>query len=66
LVEDTVTIVVQVMGKVRAKIDMPKDVEEGLVKTAAWNNDNVKQFTEGKQVVKEIYVKNKIYNIVVR
>jgi leucyl-tRNA synthetase len=66
LVEDSVTIVVQVMGKVRAKLELPKDVDEDTVKQAAWQNENVKLHAEGKQIIKEIYVKNKIYNIVAK
>lgn len=66
LVEDSVTIVIQVMGKVRAKLEMPKDSEESAVKKAAWNNENIQLHTEGKKVIKEIYVKNKIYNIVAK
>jgi leucyl-tRNA synthetase len=66
LVQDSVTIIVQVNGKVRAKFDLPLDSEEATVKETAWNEEKVKAHTDGKTVVKEIYVKNKIYNIVVR
>jgi leucyl-tRNA synthetase len=66
LVEDSVTVVVQVNGKVRAKLDLAADSEEAAVKEAAWSDDKVKSHTDGKNVVKEIYVKNKIYNIVVK
>jgi leucyl-tRNA synthetase len=66
LVQDSVTIIVQVNGKVRAKFDLPRDSEEATVKETAWNEEKVKAHTDGKTVVKEIYVKNKIYNIVVR
>ncbi len=66
LTVDEVTIVVQVNGKVRAKLNLPVDSEEGKVKEAVWDNDNVKIHTEGKTVIKEIYIKNKIYNIVVK
>ncbi len=66
LVEDSVTIVVQIMGKVRAKLEMPKDSEESVVKEAALANENIKSHLEDKKVIKEIYVKNKIYNIVAK
>ena len=66
LVVDEVTIVVQVNGKLRAKLDLPVDSEENVVKEAVYANENVKSFTDGKTIVKEIYVKNKIYNIVVK
>ncbi|MEN8191318.1 MAG: leucine--tRNA ligase [Bacteroidota bacterium] len=66
LVQDNVTIIVQVNGKVRAKLDLPVDSEEDTVKSTAWGEEKVKHHTADKTVVKEIYVKNKIYNIVVR
>lgn len=66
LVVDEVTIVVQVNGKIRAKLVLANNSDEALVKETAWADENVKTHTEGKTVVKEIYIKNKIYNIVVK
>ena len=66
LAQDSVTIIVQVNGKVRGKLELPVDSDEASVKEAAWNDEKVKHHTVDKTVVKEIYVKNKIYNIVVR
>ncbi|MCO6473966.1 MAG: leucine--tRNA ligase [Melioribacteraceae bacterium] len=66
LVVDNVTIGVQVNGKMRGTIEIPLDSDESVVKEAAWNEEKVKNHTSGKTVVKEIYVKNKIYNIVVK
>lgn len=66
LTEDATTIVVQVNGKVRAKLDLPIDSNAETVKEAAYSDENVKKYTDGKESVKEIYVPNKIYNIVVK
>ena len=66
LMVDSVTVVVQVNGKIRAKLELPADSEESVVKENAWADENVKNHTNGKIIVKEIYVKNKIYNIVVK
>ncbi|MBK8944212.1 MAG: leucine--tRNA ligase [Ignavibacteriae bacterium] len=66
LIVDEVTVVVQVNGKIRAKLDFPVDTEESTVKNIALNDENVKAHTDGKIIVKEIYIKNKIYNIVVK
>ena len=66
LVVDEVTIVVQVNGKIRAKLNLPNNSEEPLVKQSAWEDENVKSHTDGKTIVKEIYINNKIYNIVVK
>ncbi len=66
LTADEVTVVVQVNGKVRAKVKLPVDSDEATVKEAVWKEENVKAHTDGKNIIKEIYVKNKIYNIVVK
>lgn len=63
---DSVTIVVQINGKIRAKIDMPVNSDQVKVKHAVFNDEKVKSYTDGKQVVKEIYVPNKIYTIVIK
>lgn len=61
-----VTIVIQVNGKVRGKFNIPIDSDENIVKTAVWNDEKVKKYTDGKTIIKEIYVKNRIYNVVVK
>jgi leucyl-tRNA synthetase len=66
LIEDTVSIAVQVNGKVRAAIDVPFDSEQEAVKELVFGEDKVIKHTADKTIVKEIYVKNKIYNIVVK
>ncbi len=66
LIEDSVNIAVQVNGKLRTTIEMPFNSEQEIVKKSAYSDDKVIKHTEGKQVMKEIYVKNKIYNIVVK
>lgn len=65
-VDDTVTIAVQICGKTRATINVPNGADEDTVKAAALSDARVKQFTDGKTIVKQIYVKNKIFNIVVK
>ncbi|NNG26261.1 MAG: leucine--tRNA ligase, partial [Ignavibacteriaceae bacterium] len=66
LVEDSINIAVQVNGKLRSTIEMPLDSEEGTVKDAVFSDEKVTKHTSGKNIVKEIYVKNKIYNIVAK
>jgi leucyl-tRNA synthetase len=66
LIEDTVSIAIQVNGKVRATLDIPLDSEEDAVKKLVFSEDKVIKHTAEKTIVKEIYVKNKIYNIVVK
>jgi leucyl-tRNA synthetase len=63
---DVVIIAVQVNGKLRATLNLPIDSDDSVVKAAAFNDEKVKSHTDGKSIVKEIHIKNKIYNIVVR
>ena len=64
LVEDEKLVVVQVNGKVRAKITVAADAGQPDVESAAMQEANVQQFTEGKTVRKVIYVPGKLLNIV--
>ena len=66
LVEDTVEIPVQINGKVRATISISAGASQDDVKNTVHQNNNIQSQIDGKTVVKEIYVKNKIYNIVVK
>ena len=66
LIEATKEIPVQVNGKVRATITVPSDADEETVKQIALENENVKKWTEGKNIVKIIFIKGKILNIVVK
>jgi leucyl-tRNA synthetase len=66
LVEDSISIAVQVNGKVRATIDVPMDSEQADVKSLVFSKEKVIKHTANKSIIKEIYVKNKIYNIVVK
>lgn len=65
-IESTIEIAVQVNGKVKATIAIDKDEEQDSVKEKVFASDTVKAAVEGKNIVKEIYVKGKIYNIVVK
>ena len=65
LVESHVEMVVQVNGKVRAKLQLAKDASQDEVKQAALANEHVVQFIDGKDVKKVIVIPNKIVNIVV-
>ena len=66
LVEDTIEIPVQINGKVRATVQIATNATDEDIKKAVMENSNIQAQLEGKTVVKEIYVKNKIYNIVVK
>ena len=64
LVLDTVTVVVQVNGKVRGRFDIAKDSDKEALEKAAFALESVKPHTEGKTIRKVIVIPNKIVNIV--
>ncbi|ADU23561.1 leucine--tRNA ligase [Ruminococcus albus] len=66
LVEDTVEIVVQVNGKIKTKLNIAKDEDKESVLAKAKADENVAKVIDGKNVVKEIVVPNKLVNIVVK
>jgi len=63
--EETVTIALQVMGKLRGTIDCARDLDAKALENAALSNDNVQRALGGKPVRKVIVVPNKIVNVVV-
>ena len=65
-IESTITIPVQFNGKVRFTVEIPKDSSQEEVKKIVMANENYNSQVEGKTIVKEIFVKDKIYNIVVK
>ncbi|SFE50312.1 leucine--tRNA ligase [Peptostreptococcus sp. D1] len=63
---DEIEIVVQVNGKVRSKIMVPVEITEDEMKAAALSDDRVKEFIEGKSIVKIVSIPSKLVNIVVK
>ena len=66
LEDKTYTMVVQVNGKVRGKIEVDTNTTEEEMKKLSLEIENVKVFTEGKEIVKMIVVPKKLVNIVVK
>jgi leucyl-tRNA synthetase len=66
LVRDAIELVVQVNGKLRAKIDVAADADKDAIEAAALADENVQRFTAGKQIAKLIVVPGKLVNIVVK
>lgn len=66
LVKDEVEIAIQVNGKIKAKINVPTDLDEEGIKVASLANENVIAATEGKNIVKVIVIKGRLVNIVVK
>jgi leucyl-tRNA synthetase len=65
LIEETVTIVVQVNGKLRTKIDVPADISEDRLKELALSDEKLKPWIKGKPIKNFIVVPKKLVNIVV-
>ncbi|MES2819381.1 MAG: leucine--tRNA ligase [Pseudomonadota bacterium] len=64
LVQDSLTLVIQVNGKLRGQIEMPAEASREAVEAAARVNENVLRFTEGLTIRKVIVVPGKLVNIV--
>ncbi|HLR09532.1 MAG TPA: leucine--tRNA ligase [Bacillota bacterium] len=64
LMDDEVEIVLQVMGKVRAKIHVPKDISKEELEKRALEHDKIKEWVAGKTIRKVIVVPGKLVNIV--
>jgi leucyl-tRNA synthetase len=66
VVRDTVTLAVQVNGKLRGQIDAPAEADQATAIALAHSDEKIAAHVEGKQVVKEIYVPGRLINIVVK
>jgi leucyl-tRNA synthetase len=66
VVEDTVTLAVQINGKLRATLELPRGVDRAAAEAAALADDRVKKYVNGAQLAKVVYVPDKLLNLVVR
>jgi len=65
LIEDTVTVAVQVNGKLRATLDLPRGADQAAVQSAAFADERVSKYVTGAAIKKVIHVKDKLLNVVV-
>ena len=65
-VDDEIEIAVQISGKLRGTILIPKDISKDDAIALAKADEKIAPLLEGKQIVKEIYVPGRIVNLVVR
>ncbi|MDE6665659.1 MAG: leucine--tRNA ligase [Ruminococcus sp.] len=65
-VDETIEIVVQVNGKLKAKLNIVPDSDKDSVIAMALADEKVKETIEGKNIIKQIYVPNKLVNIVAK
>jgi len=64
LQDEVVTYVVQIDGKLRGRLELPKDKGEEEIFEAARGHANIKHFLEGQKIAKVFFVPNKLLNIV--
>ena len=62
--EETITLVVQVNGRLRDRIEVPADISEGDARTRALESDRVQTHTAGKSVRRVVYVPGRLINVV--
>ncbi|MEO5949978.1 MAG: leucine--tRNA ligase [Candidatus Saccharimonadales bacterium] len=65
ITSETIVVIVQVNGKLRAKLTFAKDADEETVKNTALTDPNVQKFTDNKKPAKVIYIPGRLVNIVV-
>jgi len=66
LIKDEISIVLQVNGKLRANMLISIEDSESEIKNKALSQENIKKYTDNKEILKTIYIKNKLVNIVVK
>ena len=64
--DETINLVVQINGKLRDTIEVAADIAEDEAKKIALASDKIKKWTADKEVVKVIFVKGRLVNIVVK
>jgi leucyl-tRNA synthetase len=64
--EDEIELVVQINGKVRDKIKVRADISEDKAKKVVYESEKVRKWIKGKKIVKEIFIKGKLFSIVVK
>jgi leucyl-tRNA synthetase len=64
--DETINLIVQVNGKLRATIEVAADISQADAENLARENDNVKKWLEGKEVAKIVFIPGKLLNIVIK
>ena len=65
-IDNEVTIGVQINGKLRGEVKINTDEKEDSVKQKVINIENIQKYLDGKEIVKFIYIPNKIVNIIIK
>ena len=65
-IDDEIEIPVQINGKLKTTVKVAKDISQEEMDKVIAENEIISQMTEGKNIIKKIYIKGKIYNIVIK
>ena len=65
-VKDMINVAVQINGKLRDTVEVSADSNQEAVEKIAFESERIKSYTDGKQIIKKIFVKGRILNIVVK
>ncbi|MCB1195903.1 class I tRNA ligase family protein, partial [bacterium] len=66
LIDDEITIVIQVNSKLRSKLEVPANISQEEIERLALADEKIQSYIDGKQILKKIVVPNKLVNIVVK
>lgn len=64
--EENIEFVIQINGKIRERINIKKDLKQEQIEEIVFKNKKILEFIQGKQVIKKIFVKEKLLNIVIK
>ena len=64
--QEKIEVIVQINGKLKAKLSVDADLDEDLLIQEALKNDKVTELTKDKNIIKTIAVKNKLVNLVIK
>ena len=64
--KSTINIAIQVNGKLRGSLEVDKNLDKDEILLLAKENNNVLSFTSDKEIIREIYVPNKLVNLVIK
>ena len=65
IVSDSITIAVQINGKTRGTIDIEIDTKEDLIFNMILNDEKLKKYIVGMDIIRKIYVPNRLINILI-
>ena len=66
IVSATIEYVIQINGRVRDRIELPPGSPQEEIEKAAFESDRIRQWTDGKEPIRKIFVPDKLLNIVVK